>query len=1683
MKLSTLFLLCTGAAGVVFGDVPKAFVEYVEANDQLTYINTGVTVNPKRTRMLVTLAMNSVKEGDVAVFGRGNSWGNANSAFVLMQSGKFRLDYLGNQETKIDCTADTIYTFDLCNNMGMVNGVSYSTTAWKTDGDSNQAAYLFNFNNNGSLHTGAKMKLYAASIWKDGETLSGRYVPCIDDSGQPAVYDLVTQTIIYPLSKDTSKAPALMAAATPNADYRVSDGKVQCRVLLSVSGKGGTVDSPAEQWMNLNSTVMLTATPDAGNKAVWTVKDEYGNTTMSSGNTLQYEVTPVRASISVSFAPESAVATAAELYAAIEAAEEGDTIYMSAGEFILTKTLTLDKNVKIVGAGADQTVIKMPTMAKFLSVDINHEDALLDGVALTGIYFKAKPTVAADDGCYNKDGVWKSPICVKVQKGTFKNSVIRDNYATLQYGTGIWLWMSGGRAENVKILDNYYNRTGNNVIGYVAYMKGDAVMENCEIARNGCPWEENGCVHMIDSAQLLHCDVHDNDGKAATYHGGIYMNSATVLVDGCRVYGNNNGVYLGGGTLRNSLIYANRTKLVANDATCYYAGVRQAWGTMQNCTIYGNVSPGDASGVGGLHMTGGTAENNIIYGNGGVLVTGGTFNNNLTDADVGRGTNNIVGDPAFVDAANGDFRLGVGSLAIGAGKTIAAVTNDFAGVERPQGAAYDIGAYERPAATELACGIAVSQKDWKLGAEPTVSAKVEGTADDVTYQWFVDGAEIADTSATPSLGALAVGSHTVKLVVMAGGQSAEFTMADAVNVQPIETYVSTEGSDTFPYDTADKAARSVADALAAVYKGADEPGTVNVAAGTYYIDKTLVVNQPVTIVGAGPDATTISGGKMTDTFMRGMNLGNAAATVKDLSFVGCTNVVRGSGVYMSAGTLDNVRVAWHRQNPNGNDERWGAGLYLTGGTVTNSVIEHNYFNASYHGSSGIGIYMTGGLVTECDICHNWMARTQHNGIGIRATGGTVRGCRIFDNYSSGANNSAGSSGQGNVSSGHGVNMSGDNSVVENCLIYSNGWNGVMMTGGTLRNCAVFGHRQGTMDYFAGVNITKGLIVNCTITDNYAAGDSDGKSGLWATGGTIVNTIIYNNGTATLGSCKVSGCTFKTNITDMVVSEGGFVQDPKFVNPTCDFHLQTGSPAIDKGAPLVGYDLEGTERPQRDGWDIGCYELLPSTEKSVTIASDVVEGPSGMEIVARAKLENITGDIVYRWTLKNAAGETVKSGGEAIFSYTVSTAGGYSLELEVEAGGVTYAAKEAQPYMVKPSEVFVSPDGSDTAPYDTPAKATTNVNAALAALWQSADATSVLHIAEGTYYLTDQLMLSTPVRVLGEGRDVTVLNGSRIPVTTRGLTMTHANAVVRDLTLAGISNDLYGVGSAVRQEDGLLANVRITKTTINNLGHLGSFSAQAGSLYLSGGVATNLFIDGATTANSYGSTRGLGAYITGGLLTDSIVCSNGLNRGECFGHGVYMQGGTLRRTKIFDCAAAIASDTRGVGLTLHNEGGGNPVAEDVEVCGCTHAVYMNKGELRNVLVTGGWTTRDDFAGGLTMEGGTAVNCTLAGSTNSAKDQQGDLKMTSGTLVNSIAVSATVTGGVQRNNCLNEPVAFKPDYRLRGSAANCIDKGDNSVWDGIAEPTDLRGNPRIDRINKTVDLGCFEWSSVGFKLFVR
>lgn len=65
------------------------------------------------------------------------------------------------------------------------------------------------------------------------------------------------------------------------------------------------------------------------------------------------------------------------------------------------------------------------------------------------------------------------------------------------------------------------------------------------------------------------------------------------------------------------------------------------------------------------------------------------------NADVYIGSREIKGDPKFVDAASGDFRLSSGSRAIDGGTDDLFYPVDIAGTERPAGRRVDLGAYEQ----------------------------------------------------------------------------------------------------------------------------------------------------------------------------------------------------------------------------------------------------------------------------------------------------------------------------------------------------------------------------------------------------------------------------------------------------------------------------------------------------------------------------------------------------------------------------------------------------------------------------------------------------------------------------------------------------------------------------------------------------------------------------------------------------------------------------------------------------------------------------------------------------------------------------------------------------------------------------------------------------------------------------
>jgi len=95
-------------------------------------------------------------------------------------------------------------------------------------------------------------------------------------------------------------------------------------------------------------------------------------------------------------------------------------------------------------------------------------------------------------------------------------------------------------------------------------------------------------------------------------------------------------------------------------------------------------------------------ENNIFYLPGQNIgisgtVSGALIDHNLSTGAVGGGGigSNIENtDPIFVNPSALDFRLQASSPAINAGIALSIVLNDFFGTPRPQGAGYDIGAYE-----------------------------------------------------------------------------------------------------------------------------------------------------------------------------------------------------------------------------------------------------------------------------------------------------------------------------------------------------------------------------------------------------------------------------------------------------------------------------------------------------------------------------------------------------------------------------------------------------------------------------------------------------------------------------------------------------------------------------------------------------------------------------------------------------------------------------------------------------------------------------------------------------------------------------------------------------------------------------------------------------------------------------
>ncbi|HEV2750073.1 MAG TPA: choice-of-anchor Q domain-containing protein [Gemmatimonadales bacterium] len=202
--------------------------------------------------------------------------------------------------------------------------------------------------------------------------------------------------------------------------------------------------------------------------------------------------------------------------------------------------------------------------------------------------------------------------------------------------------------------------------------------------------------NVVIEQNVIHDIGRDSTGENGCNPGNTYWQN------------HDHGIYLDTGAnviVRNNVFY-NITRGWA--VQCYPGPLSQIY-VANNTFAFPNPHE-DGQIIVAATLTTGAIVNNIFYQpqTAGVWFDAATTSGvavqyNLTmggPASTGSGagvtlSNNLDNtDPMFVDALGFNFQLTAGSPAIDAGATLSYVTNDFLGMSRPQGAAYDIGAFE-----------------------------------------------------------------------------------------------------------------------------------------------------------------------------------------------------------------------------------------------------------------------------------------------------------------------------------------------------------------------------------------------------------------------------------------------------------------------------------------------------------------------------------------------------------------------------------------------------------------------------------------------------------------------------------------------------------------------------------------------------------------------------------------------------------------------------------------------------------------------------------------------------------------------------------------------------------------------------------------------------------------------------
>jgi parallel beta-helix repeat protein len=323
--------------------------------------------------------------------------------------------------------------------------------------------------------------------------------------------------------------------------------------------------------------------------------------------------------------------------------------------------------------------------------------------------------LSAGDTVYIRAGSYGETINIPIPSGTsFTNAVTISSYP----GETVILRGFGFNSGESYIIVNGLTLDAQKASGQPLYIsRGSHHLRftNCDI-KNGT---FGGVVTATPQGgpvpgflEFINCKVHDNGTAPRTDHG-FYLQSSNNLIDGCEVYNNAAyGIQLqpSGSTASGNVVRNNRVH--HNSRVGEGGGIVIGTGT-QNVLSYNNIvySNGGYAAIQVNGNSGAKIYNNTVYGNSAeygiqyfnnsnlairnniVYASGPSFGDFAGNTGVIL-SNNMISDPKLVNAAGADFRLQSSSPAIDAGVSFSEILTDLEGISRPQGSAYDIGAFE-----------------------------------------------------------------------------------------------------------------------------------------------------------------------------------------------------------------------------------------------------------------------------------------------------------------------------------------------------------------------------------------------------------------------------------------------------------------------------------------------------------------------------------------------------------------------------------------------------------------------------------------------------------------------------------------------------------------------------------------------------------------------------------------------------------------------------------------------------------------------------------------------------------------------------------------------------------------------------------------------------------------------------